>query len=90
MKKIGVLRGMETTFPDGLIPHINDEYGDQGVHAEFVQLDHVSMDGDPEYAVLFDRISHEVPHEVDEKAVEDGGGEGMPTRKAFTRRRVQP
>lgn len=59
--KIGVLRGMETTFPDGLIPHINDTYGDKGVHAEFVSLDHVSMDAEPEYAVLLDRISHEVP-----------------------------
>lgn len=61
IKKIGILRGMETTFPDGLIPHINRTFGDQGVQAEFVQLDHVSMDSDPGYAVLFDRISHEVP-----------------------------
>ena len=60
-KKIGVLRGMETTFPDGLIHHINETYGDEGIHAEFVQLDAVRMDGDPEYAVLIDRISHEVP-----------------------------
>ena len=59
--KIGILRGMETTFPDGLIPHINDTYGSEGVHAEFVQLDHVSMDAEPEYDVLLDRISHEVP-----------------------------
>lgn len=61
IKKIGILRGMETTFPDGLIHHINETYGDQGVHAEFVQIDSVRMDGDPEYAVLLDRISHEVP-----------------------------
>lgn len=61
MKKIGVLRGMETTFPEGLVPHINDTYGDQGVVAEFVQLGAVRMDGDPGYAVLLDRISHEVP-----------------------------
>jgi glutathione synthase/RimK-type ligase-like ATP-grasp enzyme len=52
---------METTFPDGLIPHINDTYGADGIHAEFVQLDHVSMAADPGYAVLLDRISHEVP-----------------------------
>lgn len=61
IKKIGILRGMETTFPDGLIPHINDTYGDEGVHAEYVQIDAIRMDGDPEYAVILDRISHEVP-----------------------------
>ncbi len=61
VKKIGILRGMETTFPDGLIHHINETYGAEGVHAEFVQIDAVRMDGDPGYAVLLDRISHEVP-----------------------------
>ena len=60
-KKIGILRGMETTFPDGLIPHINETYGDQGVQAEFVELDAVRMDGEPRYAVILDRISHEIP-----------------------------
>ncbi len=59
-KKIGLLRGMETTFPEGLIHHLNETYGDEGIHAEFVQLDHVWMDADPEYAVLLDRISHEI------------------------------
>ena len=61
IKKIGVLRGMETTFPDGLIHHINETYGSDGIHAEFVQLDTVQMDKDPGYAVILDRISHEVP-----------------------------
>ncbi len=61
LKKIGILRGMETTFPDALIPYINEKYGDSGVHAEFVELDAVSQDGTPEYAVVLDRISHEVP-----------------------------
>ena len=61
IKKIGVIRGMETTFPDGLIHHINETYGDDGIHAEFVQLDAVCMDDDAEYAVILDRISHEVP-----------------------------
>ncbi|MEM8485609.1 MAG: hypothetical protein AAF564_08665 [Bacteroidota bacterium] len=61
IKKIGVLRGMETTFPDGLIHHINDTYGDAGIHAEFIQLDTIQMDKDPGYAVILDRISHEVP-----------------------------
>ena len=61
IKKIGVLRGMETTFPDGLIHHINETYGSAGVHAEFVQLDTIQMNEDPGYDVLVDRISHEVP-----------------------------
>lgn len=58
---IGVIRGMETTFPDGLVHHINDAYADKGVRAEFVQLDAVRMDGEMPYAVILDRISHEVP-----------------------------
>ena len=60
-KIIGVVRGMETTFPDGLVHHINETYGDQGIQAEFVELDAIRMDGDPRYAVILDRISHEVP-----------------------------
>ncbi len=60
-KVIGVIRGMETTFPDGLVHRINEQYGDKGVHAEFVELDAIRMDGDPRYAVILDRISHEVP-----------------------------
>ncbi len=60
-RKIGVLRGMETTFPDGLIAHINDAYAEQGVVAEFVEIGGVRMNADPGYAVILDRISHEVP-----------------------------
>ena len=60
-KKIGVLRGMETTFPDGLIHHINENYSDKGVTAEFIQLDCVRMDMPCEYSVILDRISHEIP-----------------------------
>lgn len=61
VKKIGVLRGTETTFPDGLVHHINQHYGDQGIQAEFLEIDAVRIDGDPGYAVILDRISHEVP-----------------------------
>jgi len=61
LRKIGVLRGMETTFPDGLIAYINNTYGDKGIVAEFVQLDAVSMADPAEYDVILDRISHEVP-----------------------------
>lgn len=61
VRRIGVLRGMETTFPDALVPYINRTHGDRGVVAEFVSLDAVRMDGEPEYDVVLDRISHEVP-----------------------------
>lgn len=61
MKKIGLLRGMETTFPDALVNFINDNYHSQGVHAEFLQLEAINMDADPGYDVIIDRISHEVP-----------------------------
>ncbi|MEM6645896.1 MAG: hypothetical protein AAF730_06560 [Bacteroidota bacterium] len=60
LKKIGVIRGMETTFPDGLIAFINDTYAGKGVHAEFVEVDAVFMNGAREYEVILDRISHEV------------------------------
>lgn len=59
--KIGILRGMESSFPEALIEYINQTYGNKRIHAEFVSLDHVRMDADAEYAVLIDRISHEVP-----------------------------
>lgn len=61
VKKIGVLRGMETTFPDGLVHFINENYGSKGIVAEFVKLDCVRDRGDREYDVILDRISHEVP-----------------------------
>ena len=61
MKKIGILRGMEDSFPEGLIAHINDTYAAQDVHAEFVEVGAVSQDGFSSYAVILDRISHEVP-----------------------------
>ncbi|NNF03921.1 MAG: hypothetical protein HKN17_05605, partial [Rhodothermales bacterium] len=58
---IGVLRGMETTFPDALVPHINETYGSEGVRAEFIELDAVRLDVKPPWDVILDRISHDVP-----------------------------
>jgi len=57
--RIGILRGMESSFPEVLISHINDEY--EQVTADFVALSAVSAEGDPEYDAILDRISHEVP-----------------------------
>lgn len=61
VRKIGILRGMESSFPEALIAYINSEFGDQGVEADFIQIDAVRMDADPGYDVILDRISHEVP-----------------------------
>lgn len=58
---IGVLRGMETTFPDALVAYINETYAEKGVTAEFAEVDALQMDEEPRYRVILDRISHEVP-----------------------------
>jgi len=60
MKKIGILFGQERTFPQALIERINSMNVD-GVVAEAVTINKV-MQGEPtEYAVIFDRISQDVP-----------------------------
>lgn len=60
-KKIGILRGMENSFPEALIEKINTTYGDAGIEAEFCSIDAIMQDEDPAYSVILDRISHEVP-----------------------------
>lgn len=59
-KKIGVLVGRENTFPHAFIDEVNGR--DDGVAAEFVKLGGTRMDDPAEYAVIVDRISHEVPY----------------------------
>lgn len=60
MKKIGVLFGKERSFPTALIERVNSMNLD-GIVAEPVRIDKV-MQGEPtEYAVIFDRISQDVP-----------------------------
>jgi glutathione synthase/RimK-type ligase-like ATP-grasp enzyme len=60
MKKIGVLFGMENSFPPALVEHINARKID-GITAEFVQTGAVVLDKPSPYAVIVDRISHDVP-----------------------------
>jgi glutathione synthase/RimK-type ligase-like ATP-grasp enzyme len=60
MKKIGVLFGMENSFPGALVERINARNMD-GVTAEFVQTGAVELDKPPAYAVIVDRISHGIP-----------------------------
>jgi glutathione synthase/RimK-type ligase-like ATP-grasp enzyme len=60
MKKIGVLFGMENSFPGALVEHINARNID-GIQAEFVETGAVSLSAPPQYAVIVDRISHDIP-----------------------------
>lgn len=60
MKKIGVLFGMENSFPGALVEHINARNID-GMRAEFVQTGAIHMDKPADYAVIVDRISHDIP-----------------------------
>jgi hypothetical protein len=60
MKKIGILFGMENTFPGALVERING-FDMPEVTAEFVQLGGVQMAEPSRYSVIVDRISHDVP-----------------------------
>lgn len=60
MKKIGMLFGKERSFPMAFIERVNSK-NIEGIVAEAVQIDKV-MQGEPSgYAVIFDRISQDVP-----------------------------
>jgi hypothetical protein len=60
MLKIGVLFGMEESFPPALVEYING-MGVPGVTAEAVNVGAVKMDEAQRYRVIVDRISHDVP-----------------------------
>ncbi|SNS73316.1 Glutathione synthase/RimK-type ligase, ATP-grasp superfamily [Granulicella rosea] len=60
IRKIGVLFGVENTFPGALVEHINALEID-GIQAEFVHLGGVQEASDSGYAVIVDRISHDMP-----------------------------
>lgn len=60
MLRIGVLFGMEESFPPALVDHIN-RMGVPGVEAEFVRIGGIRMDEPNRYAVIVDRISHDIP-----------------------------
>lgn len=57
--KIGILVGMENTFPPALIEKINSLGA--GVTAEYIKIGGIKMAEPTEYRVIFDRISHEIP-----------------------------
>ncbi|WP_310590468.1 glutathione synthase [Dyadobacter sp. CY261] len=60
MKKIGILFGMENTFPNAFIERVNSKSED-GIVAEAVTIDKVIQAAPNEYAVIIDRISQDVP-----------------------------
>lgn len=58
--KVGLLVGREWSFPPAFIEEVNRR--DAGVTAEYVKLAGTMMDEPNPYAVIIDRISHEVPY----------------------------
>ncbi|SCY09215.1 ATP-grasp domain-containing protein [Flavobacterium caeni] len=60
MKKIGILFGMEDTFPQAFIDRVNSK-NEKGIVAEAVSIDKVVQNKGGEYAVIIDRISQDVP-----------------------------
>lgn len=60
MKKIGILFGQENTFPQAFIDRVNQK-APAGISAEFVRIDQVEQHVAPDYAVIIDRISQDVP-----------------------------
>lgn len=60
MKKIGILHGQERTFPSAFVERVNSK-NIPGIHAEPVHIDKVMQGVATEYAVIFDRISQDVP-----------------------------
>ena len=58
--KVGLIVGREWSFPPAFIEEVNRR--GEGVTAEFVKLGGTSMNEPVPYAVIIDRISHEVPY----------------------------
>jgi hypothetical protein len=60
VKKVGVLFGMENTFPPALVARINEVDGKE-VIADFVSVGGIRMAAPSGYKVIIDRISHDIP-----------------------------
>jgi hypothetical protein len=59
MKKIGILYGMENSFPEAFIERVNEKSGSK--IAEPVSIDKLLQGQETEYSVIIDRISQDVP-----------------------------
>jgi hypothetical protein len=60
MKKIGILYGMEDSFPQAFINRVNEKKV-KGIIAESVSIDMVEQGAPSGYDVIIDRISQDVP-----------------------------
>ncbi len=60
MQRIGIVYGMETTFPPALVDKINS-MSVPDISAEHVKIGAVRMDERCPYRVIIDRISHDIP-----------------------------
>lgn len=60
MKKIGILHGMERSFPQAFVERIN-KMGLKDIKAEPVLVDMVEQGASGDYSVIIDRISQDVP-----------------------------
>ena len=60
MRKIGIIYGMENTFPGALVERINS-WKVPGVSADHVHAGGVRMAAPSGYRVIVDRISHDIP-----------------------------
>jgi hypothetical protein len=60
MLRIGLVVGREWSFPPAFIEEVNRR--GEGIVAEYVKLGGTSMNELVDYAVIIDRISHEVPY----------------------------
>jgi hypothetical protein len=58
--KVGLIVGREWSFPPAFIEEVNRR--NEGVEAEYARLGGTRMDEPCPFAVLIDRISHEVPY----------------------------
>ena len=58
--KIGLFVGREWSWPPAFIEEVNSR--DEGVVAEYVKIGGTRMDEPCPYAVIVDRISHEIPY----------------------------
>ena len=61
-KRVGLLIGRENTFPGPFIESVNDRGRADGITAELAVLGGAREIEEPQYAVIVDRISHEVPY----------------------------
>src|SRR5581483_10614558 len=59
---VGILVGRENTFPSAFIETVDRKGASRGVRAEMASLGGAREIETPRYAVIVDRISHEVPY----------------------------